>query len=586
MKRIELALTPLSVLLIISCSAIIYASEVKITADYPEANDQFGYSVSISGNYAIVGAHQNSSFRGAAYIFYYGGAAWDIQDTLKASDGTAGDYFGESVSISGDSVAIVGAVGKTAAYIFRRSDTSWVQEDILTGSGQFARSVSISGDYAIVGEYQDDVFAGAAYIFERNGTSWSQQAKLTASDGVTLDFFGYSVSISGDYAIVGAYQKNGTGDDRGAAYIFEKPGEGWADMTETAQLRASDGVLGDQFGYSVSISGDYAIVGANQDDSKKGSAYTFYRGAGTWGQQAKLTASDGAANDEFGHSVSISGDYALVGAWKDESTAGSAYSFLRSGTSWDEKSKATASDGVAGDLFGCSVSIGGDYAIVGAYGDSTSGQNDNNRGAAYIYHSIDDLSLPVELSSFTAEPGDGEVTLEWVTESETNNLGFNIYRNLSENGSYTKVNDKLIKGSGNSTFQNFYFFKDVDLSNGVAYWYKLEDVSFEGRTIMYGPVIVIPTAKPMPERYALYQNYPNPFNAETVIRYALPKNGHVRLLIFDIMGRKVDVLVDGDMSSGYHSISWNSRNLASNIYVYQLEVDGRVTETRKMILMK
>ncbi len=588
MKRIMLASISLSVLLVLSFSSIIYASEVKIVATDGVGNDEFGTSVAISGNYAIVGAPIDDSNKGSAYIFERG---TDWSDTteikLTATDGVAGDEFGTSVAISGN-YAIVGAPiddsNKGSAYIFERgtdwSDTTEIKLTASDGTGgdYFGNSVFINGDYAIVGANGDDGSRGAAYIFKRNGT-WSQQVKLIATDGAGEDQFGSCVSISGNYAIAGAYGDDDKGSVSGSVYIFER-GADWSDTTEV-KLTASDGTFFDQFGWSVSISGDYAIVGALQllSDGSKGAAYIFKRN-GTWSQQQKIIASDRQNNDNFGISVSISGDYVLVGANGESSSQGAVYSFLRNGTSWSEKAKEMADYGATGDRFGSSVSINGSYAIVGAPKD------DSNKGGAYTYHSIDDLSLPVELSSFTAIPGDDEVTLEWVTESETNNLGFNIYRSLSENGSYTKVNDKLIKGAGNSTFKNFYSFKDIGLSNGLTYWYKLEDVSFDGRTTVHGPVVVTPAAKPVPEQYTLYQNYPNPFNAETVIRYALPKNGHVRLVIFDITGRKVDVLVDGDVSSGYHSTPWNSGNLASNIYVYQLEVDGKVVEARKMILIK
>ncbi len=151
---------------------------------------------------------------------------------------------------------------------------------------------------------------------------WQEFDKVTAGDGAADDFFGTSVCVSGDYAIVGAY--HGT---CGSAYIFKRNGTA---CTEHGKLVASDGAYFDYFGWSVSISGDYAIVGAYSDDSFRGSAYVFGRSGMNWVQQAKLTASDGAANDAFGWSVGISGDYAIVGAYGDDdkgSNSGSAYLF-------------------------------------------------------------------------------------------------------------------------------------------------------------------------------------------------------------------------------------------------------------------
>jgi hypothetical protein len=325
-------------------------------------------------------------------------AIWQ-QAKLTASDGAAGDYFGWSVSISGD-YAVVGAsfdddkgASSGSAYIFKRDGTTWSQQAKLTASDgaagdMFGCSVSISGDYAVVGAYYDGdkgYASGSAYIFKRDSTTWSQQAKLTASDGAAEDFFGCSVSISGDYAVVGAYYNDDNGTDSGSAYIFKRDGTTWS---QQAKLTASDGAAGDGFGWSVSISGDYAFIGANLDDDKgdaSGSAYIFKRDGTTWSQQAKLTAYDGAAGDVFGCSVSISGDYAIVGAYGDGdkgSVSGSAYIFRRDGTSWVLQQKLLASDGAAGDVFGCSVSISSDCAIVGAYSDDDKG---NNSGSAYVF---------------------------------------------------------------------------------------------------------------------------------------------------------------------------------------------------------
>jgi hypothetical protein len=209
---------------------------------------------------------------------------------------------------------------------------------------------------------------------------WREKAKLLASDGASGDHFGYSVSISGDKTIVGA----GGDDDKGSAYIFEWDGTGWI---QQQKLLASDGNAGDSFGYSVSISGDYAIVGAAGDDDKgttSGSAYIFKWDGISWIEQAKLTASDGNAYDYF-KSVSISGDYAIVGSWGNDDSgnlSGSAYIFKRNGENWSQQAKLLASDGNDSDYFGFSVSISGDYAIIGSYADDDMGFAS---GSAYIF---------------------------------------------------------------------------------------------------------------------------------------------------------------------------------------------------------
>ena len=285
------------------------------------------------------------------------------------------------------------------------SASSWSQQQKLTASDadnydSFGMSVSISGDYAVVGAYADDDAggsSGSAYIFVRNGTTWTEQEKLTASDAASRDKFGNSVSISGDYAVVGAYtDDDGGSSNSGSAYIFVRNGTTWS---QQQKLTASDAAAGDQFGNSVSISGDYAVVGAYADDDaggQSGSAYIFVRNGTAWTEQQKLTASDAASSDQFGRSVSISGDYAVVGAHQNAgagSRSGSAYIFVRNGTTWTEQEKLTASDAASGDYFGSSVSISGDYAVVGAYADNDAG---SQSGSAYILSLIHILTLPTK----------------------------------------------------------------------------------------------------------------------------------------------------------------------------------------------
>lgn len=226
-------------------------------------------------------------------------------------------------------VAVVSAV-LLAPCAFGQTQTKLLASDGARDDN-FGESVSISGDTALVGAQGDDDNGGAsgsAYIFEQVGGAWVQQAKLLASDGQEGDEFGFSVSISGDIAIVGAPFEDENGDRSGSAYIFQKVGGIW---TQTAKLVAADGEPWDLFGLSVSISGDTAIVGVSYDDDNgygSGSAYVFEKVDGIWTEVAKLLASDGAASDFFGLSISISGNTALVGASLDDdlgSASGAAY---------------------------------------------------------------------------------------------------------------------------------------------------------------------------------------------------------------------------------------------------------------------
>jgi len=361
----------------------------KLFASDGASNDKFGKSVSIDGDYAIIGAFyddDNGNESGSAYIFYKSGTSWIQQAKLTASDGATDDNFGCSVSISGDYV-IVGAdhdndngTNSGSSYIYHRSGTNWTQQAKLTASegseyDYFGCSVSIFGDYAIIGAFLN--VNGSSYIYHRLGTSWTQQAKLTASDGAAYDDFGCSVSIYGDYVVIGASGNDDDGAQSGSAYIFHRSGVSW---TQQEKITANDGAENDDFGCSVSISGDYVIIGAYGDNS----AYIFHRLGTNWSQQYKLLASDGL-DDEFGSSVSISGDYVIVGAHFDfyhGDFSGSAYIFIRSGESWGRQIKLTASDGAENDEFGKSVCIDGDNIIIGSI------LNDDN-GSAYIVNKKD-----------------------------------------------------------------------------------------------------------------------------------------------------------------------------------------------------
>ena len=378
-----------------------FAEKAKLTASDGVAYDYFGYSVSLSGDgmTAVIGAFNDDSARGSAYVYTRSGSVWTQQAKLTASDGVANDAFGRSVSLSGDGMmAVIGAYAddsnRGSAYVYTRSGSVWTQQAKLTASDGvandfFGYSVSLSGDgmMAVIGAYGDDspeFDRGSAYVYTRSGSVWTQQAKLTASDGVAGDLFGWAVSLSSDgmMAVIGAF-----GDDsaRGSAYVYTRSGSVW---TQQAKLTASDGVAGDYFGYSVSLSGDgmTAVIVAYGDDdlgSNSGSAYVYTRSGSVWTQQAKLLASDGVASDYFGWAVSLSGDgmMAVIGAYNDDSARGSAYVYTRSGSVWTQQAKLTASDGVAGDYFGWAVSLSsdGNTAVIGAYGDGS------YRGSAYIF---------------------------------------------------------------------------------------------------------------------------------------------------------------------------------------------------------
>ena len=296
--------------------------------------DAFGWSVALSGDTALVSAWGKTTkghkHAGAVYVFVRAGAIWSQQAKLTALDAASDDNFGSSVALSGDT-ALIGAENKTvdghklagAAYVFVRSGTTWSQQAKLSDpdagtDNLFGLAVALSGDTTIVGAPGKTVnghnSAGAAYVFVRPGTSWSQQAKLSDPDAAAGDSFGVSVALSGDEAVVGTGKFVGSHSDAGAAYVFIRTGTTWSQQAELGGATA-----GSNFSGSVALSGDTAIIGAPgkavNGHTEAGTAYVYARTGTTWARQAEVTASDAAKGDVLGSSAALDGDTALVGAW-------------------------------------------------------------------------------------------------------------------------------------------------------------------------------------------------------------------------------------------------------------------------------
>ena len=398
-----------------------FIQQQELTASDGASGDEFATSVSLSadGNTALIGAVNalvgNNSAQGAAYVFVRSGGTWSLLQKLTASDSAANDNFGISVSLSADgSTALIGAFYATvgghtfqgAAYVFVLSGGTWSQQKLTASDGaandNFGLRVSLSADgsTALIGannaKVDGNANQGAAYVFVRSGGTWSQVEKLTASDGAANAYFGYSVSLSGDgsTALIGAYAaKVGSNANQGAAYVFVLSDGTWSPQQKLAAL---DGASGAEFGFSVSLSadGNTALIGAINasvgNNLSQGAAYVFVNSGGTWSELQKLTALDGAADDQFGSSVSLSADgsTALIGADAakvgNNSAQGAAYVFVLSGGIWSQLQKLTASDGEVDAYFGISVSLSadGNTALIGA-NNAKVGSN-ANQGAAYV----------------------------------------------------------------------------------------------------------------------------------------------------------------------------------------------------------
>jgi hypothetical protein len=318
---------------------------------------------------------------------------------LLAADGDANDYFGRAVAVDGDTV-VVGApddddkgTSSGSVYVFTRTGATWTQQAKLTAADgaandYFGRAVAIDGDTLVVGAHQDDdkgSASGSAYVFTRTGGTWTQQAKLVPADGTAGDYFGFAVAVDADTIVVGAHQDDDKGANSGSVYVFTRTGATW---TQQAKLTATDGAASDFFGHAVAVDAGTIVVGAYWDDDKgdySGSAYVFTRTGGTWTQQAKLVPADGTADDWFGSSVAVDGDTVVVGAHLDDDKgidSGSVYVFVRTGATWTQQAKLTAADGAADDRFGWAVAVDADTIVVGAYGDDDKGIDS---GSVYVF---------------------------------------------------------------------------------------------------------------------------------------------------------------------------------------------------------
>ena len=364
---------------------LVSAQEIKLLPNDGANGDEFGYSVAVSGNTVIVGARHdddNGYNSGSAYLFDATTGAELAK--LVSSDGAAYDFFGCSVAIS-ENTLIIGARGDDdtgltsgSAYIFQAGfESAKITASDAAANDWFGHSVSIDGNIVIVGApYNDDSGSnsGSAYLFD--ATTGVEIAKLTASDAAANDQFGYSVDISGNTAIVGARGDDDNGLNSGSAYLFDT-----TTGTQSAKLTASGPTAGDQLGFSVAIDGNTAIVGAHYDGTNSGSAYIFDTTMGT--QVAKLTASDAATNDRFGHSVGIDGNIAIVGApYNDDNSDNSGAIYLYDTTIGAQIAKLTGSDPATNDQFGHSVGIDDNTIIVGAYLDDDNGLNS---GSSYLF---------------------------------------------------------------------------------------------------------------------------------------------------------------------------------------------------------
>ena len=410
---------------------------------------------------------------------------WPETAKIIALDGAEEDWFGISVAIY-KNYSVIGArdddFERGSAYIFKRDGNSWIQEQKLQSSdGEagdwFGISVSINEDFVFVGADADDnekgLNAGSVYVFKRDGSSWILYEKLLASDGIANDYFGRYVSIDENYAIIGAYYDDNIS---GSAYVFKRSGNEWI---EEEKLTASDRAPGDYFGISTSIEGDYAIIGAYRDDNDNGidagSVYVFKRTSRGWHEETKLLASDGVSGDRFGISTSVDDTYLIIGSYYDDGYTGSAYVFNKTSSGWIEEKKLVASDGEINDFFGRSVSIYGNSVLVGAWGDTS------YSGSAYIFRHIN--SNWIEETKLIASDASGN-----------DRFGYQV----SLNGRYALIGSYLDDNGNGIDAGAAYIFESTNQAPsaptitgqfngtvGISYTYNFKSLDQDGDDVYY-----------------------------------------------------------------------------------------------------
>jgi hypothetical protein len=393
------------VFLLTFCNNSVFAHcpPIKLSPSDSDANDKFGVSVAIDGNFAVIGAYEcdinNCANAGAAYVFEHIGSTWLQRQKLTASDASAGAYFGRSVAIEANTIAVGSnhTNNTGSAYIFTRLAGVWSQQAKLTApdacdGDNFGYSIALDANTAVIGAYKCDINgfadAGAAYVFVRADSNWVCEKKLTASDAKDGAQFGNSVAIDTDIVLVGSYCSSPSEiGSAGSVYYFTRTAGVWS---QQAILRASDPNSSDYFGCSVTLDANIAVIGAYECDygdiDNVGAAYIFTKSASAWSQQQKLIDTDDPCwGEDFGKSVAIEANTIFVGCPNyqvDGNKVGSVFEFVKTGQSWTQKQLFQADDSNDDDHFGFSLAMSGRNLIVGAHFNANNGPSS---GAAYAF---------------------------------------------------------------------------------------------------------------------------------------------------------------------------------------------------------
>lgn len=466
-----------------------WIEQTKIIDDTGGEYRHFGQSVSISGDYVLIGSP------GFSISFYkQNNGNWNVTNKIpKPPYLSSYHLYGINVSIDGD-YAIIGSpemfdffYDSGYVYIYINDNDHWLEDKIIKGDfDELGLSCSVKGDYVIFNAYNYDSVKSAVSIYKKNANIWEEVNQYVGSNREKGDGFGQSISISDDYILIGARNDN---NNQGSAHIFKKNGENWQEIQILIPENAKEE---DYYGGGVAINNNYAFISSYKsiynfnDSSNVIPVCVFKNNEDTWLEIQQLIPSDSNFHDDFGYKIGLTDSFAFISAPGYNHSQGAVYVFQRNGDNWEEADKLIASDGVIGDGFGRSLSISGDYAIIGASGDD-----------------------------------------------------------------------------------------DIASGSGAVYIYKYESNSSINPAKKSGII----------EDFHLYQNYPNPFNPSTIIHYSLPQASHVSIEIYNLLGQKLESLVNEYQAAGEYRLQWQPEDLPNGVYFVRLKVEAQI-KTMKLILQK
>ncbi|MCA8975876.1 MAG: FG-GAP repeat protein [Planctomycetes bacterium] len=399
---------PLAVLALSGALSTVLSAQVeldRLTVQNASTFSAFGSAVALSGDVMVVGASDDAvpqNYTGSVFVFRRSNGNWVQEQKLTASNGGLLHEFGRSVAIDGN-VIVVGAPAPItssfngAAYVFRFDGSQWNEEQILLPAGDWIGwDVDIEGDRIVVGAMYTDLpgaaEAGAAWVYDFDGTTWNATQRLTASDHFGHDLFGSAVGLSGNTILVGARGESDNGLQLyyiGAVYSFDLTPSGWV---ETQKFRANLAEEQAQFGSSLAIDGDVAVIGAPAKNYREGAAYFVHRQGGTWVEDAKVLSPWPGYNHYFGLNLDLAGDLALIadlGRDMNGNPGGTVFAYRFDGSAWLDEPSFQGSHTVSGSGFGQAVALDGTAAAV------TSWETNSNAvdGAAYLFDMAEKFHL-------------------------------------------------------------------------------------------------------------------------------------------------------------------------------------------------